>query len=108
LFRNRAVKFADMYLDGAKEGNYDGKNRIMRSPLNGSKGPRFVNTVEDWVTHQAILAKYPLPYNDIPTVTSSEDWIDEEKVHHIIEALNKRMMKGDVPLNLTSTSLMLN
>src|SRR5690606_6412803 len=55
LFRNRAVKFADMYLDGAKEGNYDGKNRIMRSPLNGSKGPRFVNTVEDWVTHQAIL-----------------------------------------------------
>lgn len=108
FFKDRAVKFADMYLDGAEEKNYDGQYRVIRSPLNGSKGPRFVNTAEDWVTHQAILANYPLPYNDIPNVESSKDWINEEKLPYIIEALNSRMMKGDVPLNLTSTSLMLN
>lgn len=107
-FRERAVKFAEMYTDGAKENNYDGDQNIIRSPLNGSRGPRFINTAKDWVTHRPILADYPLPYDDIPNVDSSKAWIDEKKFPYILDAINNRMMKGDVPLNLTATSLMLN
>ena len=107
--RERAIKFAEMYMDnGSDTSNFDAKLKLMRSPLTGSLGPRFVNTAEDWVTHRPILANYPLPYDDIPHVTSSQAWIDDEKFPYILQALNERMMKGDVPLNLASTSLMLN
>lgn len=80
----------------------------MRSPLTGSRGPRLVNSAEDWVTHRPILSKYPLPFDDIPQVTSSSAWDDDALFPHILEALNQRMMSGDVPLNLTSTGLMAN
>jgi hypothetical protein len=107
--KDRAIKFAKMYFDdGTPKSNFDSKLKIIRSPLNGSLGPRMVNTAEDWVTHRPILANYPLPYDDIPNVTSGKDWNNDEKFTYILKALNDRMMKGDVPLNLASTSLMLN
>lgn len=107
--RDRAIKFAEMYFDdGTEKSNFDSKLQIIRSPLNGSLGPRWINTAEDWVTHRPILSNYPLPYDDIPHVTSGKDWNDDAKFPYILEALNERMMKGDVPLNLASTSMMLN
>lgn len=107
--QERAVKFAAMYLGDARlDSNYDPQRKLMRSPLNGSRGPHYKNTVEDWVTHRPILANYPLPFDDIPDIRSSEDWNDDERFPHILNAINKRMMRGDVPLNLTSTSLMAN
>ena len=106
-FKARALKFAGLYIDESA-GNYDRMLKLIRSPLTGSKGPRFVNTAEDWVTHRPILAKYLLPYQDIPNVDSSSAWNDDDLFPYILEALNTRMMKGDVPLNLASTSLMLN
>ncbi|CAN5266323.1 hypothetical protein BH23BAC1_BH23BAC1_47320 [soil metagenome] len=107
--KERAVKFAKLYFDdGTEKSNFDNKHKIIRSPLNGSMGPRFINTAEDWVTHRPILSNYPLPYDDIPNVNSGKDWNRDEKFAYILEALNERMMKGDVPLNLASTSLMLN
>lgn len=107
--RERAIRFAKLYFDdGTPTSNYDGKLHLIRSPLNGSLGPRMVNTAEDWVTHRPILANYPLPYDDIPNVTSGKAWNEDDKFEYILEALNERMMKGDVPLNLASTSMMLN
>lgn len=106
-FRARALKFADLYVE-EKYGNYDPKLKIIRSPLTGSKGPRFVNTAEDWVTHRPILANYLLPYEDIPNVASSAAWNDDDKFPFILQALNERMMRGDVPLNLAATSMILN
>ena len=107
--RERAIKFAKLYFDdGTKNSNFDSKLKLIRSPLTGSLGPRFVNTAEDWVTHRPILSNYPLPYDDIPNVTSGKDWNNDNKFQFILEALNNRMMKGDVPLNLASTSMMLN
>ncbi len=107
--RERAIKFAKLYVDdGTENSNFDSTLQIIRSPLTGSLGPRFVNTAEDWVTHRPILSNYPLPYDDIPQVTSGKDWNNDEKFSFILEALNTRMMKGDVPLNLASTSMMLN
>ncbi|MEM6841058.1 MAG: hypothetical protein AAF632_02425 [Bacteroidota bacterium] len=107
--RDRAIKFAEMYMDdGTEKSNYDDEHKIIRSPLTGSLGPRFVNTAEDWVTHRPILAHYPLPYDDIPNVDSSSAWNDDQKFPYILQAINERMMKNDVPLNLASTSMMAN
>lgn len=106
-FKNRALKFAALYSDPAF-GNYDPKLKLIRSPLTGSQGPRFINTAEDWVTHRPILANYLLPYEDIPGIESSAAWNDDDKFPLILNALNERMMKGDVPLNLAATSMMTN
>ena len=107
--RQRAIRFAGLYLNEDPQApNYDPEHRLIRSPLTGSRGPHFVNTAEDWVTHRPILAGYPLPYDDIPGVSSSKDWNDDDRFVSILDAINRRMMRGDVPLNLTATSLMLN
>lgn len=106
-WKARALKFAQFYMD-PKYGNYDPKLKLIRSPLTGSKGPRHINTAEDWVTHRPILAKYLLPYEDIPGIDSSSAWNNDDKFPLILNAMNERMMKGDVPLNLASTSLILN
>jgi hypothetical protein len=109
VFRERSLRFAGLYMNEEPEArNYDPELKLIRSPINGSRGPRFVNTAEDWVTHRPVLAKYPLPFDDIPNVTHSKAWIDDELFPNILETMNKRMMRGDVPLNLTTTSLILN
>ena len=108
-FRERSLRFAGLYLgEDPAAPNWDAQRKLIRSPINGSRGPRFVNTAEDWVTHREVLADYPLPYNDIPNVTSSDAWIDDARFPFILETMNRRMMRGDVPLNLTATSLILN
>jgi len=107
--RERALRFAAMYMgEDPQAENYDPSRQLIRSPINGSRGPRFENTAEDWVTHRPVLADYPLPYDDIPGVMSSDAWIDDVRFPAILQAMNQRMMRGDVPLNLTSTSLVLN
>ncbi len=104
--RARAIRFAGLYLgDNPDTPNYDPNLKLIRSPITGSRGPRFVNSAEDWVTHRPVLADYPLPYDDIPNVTSSKAWIDDQQFPFILQALNERMMRGDVPLNLTASSL---
>lgn len=107
--RDRARRFAQMYTGEDPEApNYAPEQKLIRSPLTGSKGPHFENTAEDWVTHRPILAHYPLPFEDIPGVETGADWNDDERFPRILRTMNERMMRGDVPLNLTSTSLIAN
>ncbi|MFH1007631.1 MAG: hypothetical protein V1800_09030 [Candidatus Latescibacterota bacterium] len=103
----RTLRFAGMYMDEDPEAkNYDPDRKLIRSPITGSKGPRFENSAEDWVTHRPILADYPVPFEDIPGVTTKiADWNDDVVFEKILKLLNERMMRGDVPLNLTATSL---
>lgn len=105
--RARALRFAHMYMgEDPLAPNWDAERRMMRSPITGSKGPRFENSWEDWSTHRAILANYPAPFEDIPGVTGPiADWNDDQVYAEILRLLNQRQMRGDVPLNLTSTSL---
>jgi hypothetical protein len=108
-FRERALRFAGLYMNEVPEAqNWDPANKRIRSPITGSKGPRFVNSAEDWVTHRDVLKDYPLPYDDIPNVRESKAWVDDKLFPYILETMNKRMMSADVPLNLTATSMMLN
>src|SRR5258706_6569303 len=86
--------------------NWDAARRMMRSPITGSKGPRLENSWDDWSTHRAILAAYPAPFEDIPGVSGPiADWNDDTIYAEILRLLNQRQMRGDVPLNLTATSL---
>ena len=103
--RARALRFAALYTGGP---NWDPVHKRITSPITGSKGPRFENTAEDWVTHRGVLSNYPLPYNDIPNVTNSKAWIDDKLFPNILAVMNKRMMRADVPLNLAATSMIAN
>ena len=105
--RARAQRFAHMYMGlDPLAPNWDSERRMMRSPITGSKGPRLVNEWDDWSTHRAILAHYPAPFEDIPGVDGPiADWNDDRVYSEILKLLNERQMHGDVPLNLTSTSL---
>jgi len=106
--RERAFRFAGMYIgEDPRAPNYDPVHRILRSPLNGSRGPRFVTTELDWSTHRDDLAPYPLPYDDIPGITSGKAWLDDALYPRLLSVMNDRMMRGDVPLNLTASSLVL-
>jgi len=107
--RQRARRFARMYMgeDPLAE-NYDKDKKIIRSPLNGSRGPRFVVTEEDWDTHRTVLDDYLAPYEDIEGVDFSSmkcNWSDPVIYRRIIEKMNERMNRGDVPLNLNATTM---
>jgi hypothetical protein len=108
--RARALRFAHMYMGlDPLAPNWDAERRMLRSPITGSKGPRLENQWDDWSTHRAVLARYPAPFEDIPGVhTPNADWNDDRVYGEILKLLNARQMQGDVPLNLTATSLVTN
>ncbi|SEM57058.1 hypothetical protein [Paenibacillus sp. OV219] len=110
--RQRAVRFARMYTGDDPEAlNYDAEKKLIRSPLNGSKGPRFVATGEDWSTHRGILDNYLAPFEDVPGVDFESrkcKWSDDTIYSHLLAMMNDRMNRGDVPLNLNATGLVAN
>ncbi|WP_054023570.1 hypothetical protein [Bacillus sp. FJAT-28004] len=110
--RQRAVRFAGMYIGEDKEAlNYDAEHKLIRSPITGSRGPQFELTAEDWSTHRGILDDYLAPYEDIPGVDFASGkcpWSNDEVYAHIIRMMNERMTRGDVPLNLNATGLVTN
>ncbi|WP_308635153.1 hypothetical protein [Paenibacillus silvisoli] len=110
--RQRAVRFANMYTgDDAEAPNYDKEKKLIRSPLNGSKGPRFTVNAEDWSTHRGILDHYLAPYEDIPGVDFASrkcPWSNDEVYARLIDMMNERMNRGDVPLNLNATGIVAN
>lgn len=105
--RERVVRFAGFYTgDDPAAPNYDPELRLIRSPLTGSRGPRFTVTADDWSTHREVLDAYPPPFEDIPGVDGPTcPWTDDRVFAEILSRMNARMTRGDVPLNLTSTSL---
>lgn len=115
--RARALRFAHMYMgEDAQADNWNTDLKQMRSPINGSRGPRYENSWEDWTTHRWVLSMYPLPYDDLDVpvrqeawggneIVAKADWTDDAVFGTILAKLNARMMRGDVPLNLTATSL---
>lgn len=107
--RQRAKRFSDMYtgLD-AEAKNWDSEKKMILSPLTGSRGPRHIVTHEDWQTHRTVLDDYLAPYEDIVKTefrTMRCHWSDPEVYEDLINKMNQRMNRGDVPLNLNATSL---
>jgi hypothetical protein len=112
--RQRALRFASMYNGADPEApNWDSEHRMIRSPINGSKGPCLHMKGADWSTHRWVLANYLCPYEDVPGLDpenplDSADWKDDRVFEEILDRMNRRMVPGDVPLNLNATSLMTN
>ncbi len=107
--RGRAKRFSDMYTGLDNEArNWDNDKKMILSPLTGSRGPRYVVTHEDWQTHRTVLDDYLAPYEDVVKTDFSSmrcHWSDPEVYADLIEKMNARMNRGDVPLNLNATSL---
>lgn len=109
--RKRALRFAAMYTgEDPLAPNWDAERRMMRSPINGSKGPRHEMSAEDWVNHRPTLAEYLVPWEDFPGLKGGDpfekvDWNDDEVFSQVLKLLNERVAKGDVPLNLHATSI---
>jgi hypothetical protein len=108
--RQRAQSFANMYNGKDPEApNYDPEHKVIRSPLNGSRGPRLQVTHEDWQTHRTVLDDYLAPYEDLKSHDFANKrchWSDDAVYAEILEKMNLRMNRGDVPLNLNATTLM--
>ncbi len=105
----RARRFAAMYMDADPEAsNYDPKLKLIRSPINGSRGPRFGDPQKaarwlyaDW------MRTYGLPVEGLPGIEKVEDLKDREKAARMGVAMAERM-RGDVAVNLAATSLGVN
>ena len=105
----RSIRFANFYTgDDPQADNYDIQKRLIKSPINGSRGAKLQMTAEDWSTHRWVLGHhiFPLPYEDIPGVPGPvADWENNSVFEKILAVLNQRMAKGDVPINLFATTL---
>ncbi|MGI2296317.1 hypothetical protein [Paenibacillus sp. GXUN7292] len=110
--KQRAVQFARMYTgEDPLAPNYDTEKKLIRSPITGSRGPRFEMTEEDWVTHRGVLDDYLAPFEDIDGVDFESGkcaWSNDAIYKQIIAKMNSRIAKGDVPLNLNATGLITN
>ncbi len=105
--RQRASRFAGMY-DGSDPlaDNYDPELHLIRAPQSGSAGPRLVVTEEDLSTHRGVLDDYPAPFEDMTTSPYSLgtcNWSNDAVFAEVIELMNQRTTRGDVPLNLNAT-----
>ena len=104
----RSRRFAGLYLNEDKDAsNYDSKHRIIRSPFNGSQGPRFTAEVQD--------VKYRLDPQYgwstlFPVVKDLEpNWSDTDpRRKQIQELFEKMVMSSDIPVNLPVTGLLTN
>ncbi|HEU0206094.1 MAG TPA: hypothetical protein VFQ74_05310 [Pseudolysinimonas sp.] len=108
--RQRADRFARMYTgEDPLAPNYDPELGIIRAPQSGSRGPRLVVTAEDLGTHRGVLDGYHPPFEDlsaVPFPASTTPWGDDAVFAEIIEKMNDRTTRGDVPLNLNATGQM--
>ena len=110
-YRRQALAYAAMYIgEDPLAPNWDPGRKMLRSPLNGSRGPRFETTAADWAYHRPILADYLSPFEDIEGLDASDpfakaDWTDDETFARLLALINSRMTRCDVPLNLYATSM---
>ncbi len=112
-FRERSQRFAAMYTGEDPESpNYDPELKLIRAVMNGSRGPKMEWTKRDWIPTNANLVYYHLPFDDIPGVTSSTGWIndqpEDDHFGRIVKTMSDRMARGDVPINLTVAPLIAN
>ncbi|WP_201760885.1 MULTISPECIES: hypothetical protein [unclassified Nonomuraea] len=107
-FRERARRFADLYLPGSA--NYDAERDIIRAPHNGAGGPRY-GLQWEWASYHTDLVSmrpFGLPLRDLPGITRWEDLADPCNAARMGAAMNERIGRGDVAVNLAATSLAVN
>lgn len=106
-FRKRASRFADLYLGGSPD-NYDPATNLIRAPHNGAGGPRW-GLFDSASFDPGTLQHYGLPLDWLDDIDSYEDIrSDTANRDRLAAEMQQRMGRGDVAVNLASTSLALN
>ena len=105
----RARRFASFYIGEDPEApNYDPKLRLIRSPHTGSLGPEFGDPEKAApYGYSPGMSPYGLPLQDLPGIGSYEDLKEPEKARLTGREMAARILRGDVPMNLAATSLVL-
>ncbi|MEU0796851.1 hypothetical protein ABZ342_42890 [Amycolatopsis sp. NPDC005961] len=96
-WRDRALRFAELYVDPA-HGNYDPGHRIIRRPHNGSDPAReglFDGDSYPWLPREARTYGFPL------------EWLPPDG-SIMGEQMRRRMGVGDTAVNLAASGLVLN
>jgi len=109
-FRDRAHRFAGLYLPGSPTGNYDPTTRMIVAPHTGSGGPR-PGVGEDWNEYSADqpgMEIYGLPLHDVPGIASWDDLRAPGAAARMGAAMQARMGRGDSVVNLVATTLAVN
>ncbi|HUX86731.1 MAG TPA: hypothetical protein VMW65_06990 [Chloroflexota bacterium] len=108
--RERAVRFAGFYLnEDPATPNFDPERQLIRAPHNGSNGPRwgFFDSEPSYGWSPG-MARYGLPFADVPGVASYDDLKDPALAKRMGQAMQERLGQGDVVGNLAATSLVTN
>jgi hypothetical protein len=107
-FRDRARRFAELYLDPAK-GNYDPAANVILAPHTGALGA-LEGVGDEWESYSASqhnMHPYGLPIQGIPGIEKWEDLADPAKAD-LMGSEMRRRAHGDVAVNLAATSLVAN
>jgi len=102
----RAVRFADLYVDPA-HGNYDPGHRIIRRPHNGSDPARtglFDGTHYPWLDREARAYGFPLDWLLPDGAPEPERALDQR----LTSEMTARMGAGDTAVNMAAAGLVLN
>lgn len=109
VLHERARRFAGFYLNEDPEApNYDAERRLIRAPHNGSAGPRygFSDSAEPRYGWSAGIARYGLPFSDVPGIGMYDDLKEPALARRMGAAMHERMGRGDVVANLAATGLL--
>ncbi|MET7991885.1 hypothetical protein ABZU76_13325 [Amycolatopsis sp. NPDC005232] len=105
-WRERAVRFAELYVDPA-HGNYDPEHRIIRRPHNGSDPGReglFDGDSYPWLPQEARMYGFPLEWL-VPTGAEQPTTDPDPRLG---EQMRRRMGVGDTAVNLAVSGLVFN
>jgi len=101
--KDRARRYADLYTGPP---NYDVRLRMIVSPVTGSDGPLSGQAGRAspyrW---SAGMSSYGLPLEGLPGIRGYDDLKVEDNARRMGQAIQERMMRGDVPANLAATAL---
>ncbi|WP_133798901.1 hypothetical protein [Kribbella caucasensis] len=109
-FRERAYRFAELYLPGSPAGNYDAATKTIRAPHNGGSGPRW-GISDEWRSYGADLTNmriFGLPLPGVPGIQTWDDLKDPAKADLMGAEMIRRLGAGDVAVNLAATTLTAN
>ncbi len=110
VFRERAERFAALFLADSGPGNYDAEKRMIVAPHTGSGGPRW-GVGDSWNEYRADqrgMEPYGLPLRDLDGISTWDDLAVGDNARRMGEAMQDRLGRGDTAVNLAATSLVTN
>ena len=107
-FMDRAQRFAGFYLNEYPSvKNYDEERKLVLSTRTGSTGPLPWIPDEPW-EYVWTMDHYGLPFYDVPGIASFAELNEGDNMKKMSATAHRRWVRGDGPINLAITSLMLN